>query len=499
MYTFNQLIFPSYMEKNTRFFVIAGFSLNGPVGIPFTIREGVDPTNILGESRLTDNYKIAKQYGITPLILRLNGSHGECELVHDTLKTPVLRFKTAEATDECNNIQLHVFPDYLLIEGNNNSFSYLFADYQYLDDLVAAIKRDLYFGKGEVDVEVINQAPLAGLCTAEKFIQFDGADDGYNYVSQHDDSDTPEKMQLQLDLLKSSLIDEDGSDIYFTGELSSFQIDTLLFTDIPYEKAPDELTSILGQFAEKKTEEQSMFCSVVLGSDFFAGDRLSDEGEDTYVSQVQALLGIAAARTDESDYKKHVEVVIGTQESVNLRDITMPCAASYACMRYSLTDFYNSATNKAISSISALYSRELKQNEVAQLSSSGYICIVPSIKKGFIPYSSKNLYPQNTLHAKPHYLRSVHYDVGRITGFFNPYIGEPLSFTVLQNVMTDIQNFVNDLLDKHQLYKNITLELLDYREESFSMAISFELYGEIESISSSLEYVPSNEVNVSWQ
>ena len=45
---------------------------------------------------------------------------------------------------------------------------------------------------------------------------------------------------MQLQLLKDSFIAEDGSEVFFTGELSSFQVDTLLFTDIPYEKAPGQ-------------------------------------------------------------------------------------------------------------------------------------------------------------------------------------------------------------------------------------------------------------------
>ena len=47
----------------------------------------------------------------------------------------------------------------MIIKGINTSYSYLFADYKGVDDLAFAIKQDLYFGSGEVDVEVINQIP----------------------------------------------------------------------------------------------------------------------------------------------------------------------------------------------------------------------------------------------------------------------------------------------------------------------------------------------------
>ncbi|MES9681828.1 hypothetical protein ABWK22_02685 [Gottfriedia acidiceleris] len=499
MYTYNQLIFPSHMEKNTRFLVLAGFSLNGPVGTPFIIRENVDPVNILGDSRLTENVRMARRYGITPLILRLNGTHGECIVNHDGLNTPALSFKTLEATDESNNIQIHLFPTHLIIEGINNSFSYLYSDYKGLDDLALAIKQELYFGLGEVDVEVINQIPLAGLCAEERYVSFTGADDGFNYVSNHDESDSEEKIQMQLQLLRESLVEEEGSELFFTGELSSFQIDTLVFTDIPYEKAPTDLATIFGGFAKSKTGEQSIFCSVVLCSDQFSGSRYSEDGEDTYKEQVQLLLDKALNNIEETSYLEHVEVVVGVQNSVNAKYQSMPAAANYACMRYSLPNFYTSATNKQLLHLNALQSSELKQVEVANLTSSGYICIVPSIKKGFVPFSSKNLYPQNTLHAKPHYLRSTSYDVNRIAGFFNQYIGEALPYTMLQSITSQIDSFIDDLVEETPIYRNITMEVLDYTQVSLTLSISFEYYGEVETVRTSFTYVPSSEVNVAWQ
>ncbi|MEC4620916.1 hypothetical protein VST04_22750 [Bacillus paranthracis] len=498
MYKYNQLIFPSHMEKNTRFLVLAGFSFNGPVGTPFIIRENTDPSYILGDCRLTENVRMARKYGITPLILRLNGTHGECVVNHDELNTPALRFKTLEATDESNNISIHLFPTHMVVKGVNNSYSYLFADYKGLDELAFAIKQDLYFKAGEVDVEVVNQVPVAGLCLAERHVRFTGADDGFHYVSNHDDSDSDDKLQMQLQLLRDSLIDEDGSELYFTGELSSFQIDTLLFTDIPYEKASAELTSIFGEFAKTKTSEQSIFCSAVLCSDLFSESRYGVTGEDTYEPQIQTLLEKASINKEESRHLEHVEVVVGVQDSENPKYLSMPAAATYACMRYKLPNFHNSATNKQLLYINTLQSRELKKVEVAKLTSSGYICIVPSIKKGFVPFSSKNLYPQNTLYSKPHYLRSISYDVNRIAGFFNQYIGEPFSFVLLQSIITQVDAFIDNLSEDHPIYRNIKMEVLDYDQVNLTLSISFELYGEIESVKTSFTYVPSSEVNVSW-
>ncbi|MEK1829066.1 hypothetical protein AAAC51_07905 [Priestia megaterium] len=129
-----------------------------------------------------------------------------------------------------------------------------------------------------------------------------GADDGYNYVSNHDETDSAEKIASQLQLLRDSFIDVDEAGFYFQGELSNFEVDTLIFTDIAYEKAPVDLAYILGGFAAAKTEEQSVFCSIVLCSDYFSTDRYDEEGLDLYNSQITNLLSLAPNTIQEKSF-----------------------------------------------------------------------------------------------------------------------------------------------------------------------------------------------------
>jgi hypothetical protein len=485
------------MEKNIRLFVIAGFSLKGPSGIPFALRDHTDPYEVLGDCVMTENYLKAKENGITPLLLRLNGSHGEAVLIHEQENQPVLKFKTLDATDEGNLIRIHLFPTYMIIKGRNQDYSYLFEDYANIYQLAQAIQQDLYFGKGEVEVEILLPLPLEGICLTEKFLTFSGADDGFNLVTQKGEIVAEEKIQAQLDALKEHLVQIDGTEWYFTGELSGFTVDTLLFTDIPFEVAPQELLSIFGGFAKTKTEEQSLFCSAVLGSTYFQGSRITD-GIDTYAPQVQSLIDAAKSLTV-SDDMKYVEVVLGMQDSTNPRNEIVPCAASYASMRFRLPNYHQSATNQSIPSINTLYSHELKQDEVANLTGTGYICIVPSIKRGFVAFSSKNLYPSSSFYSKPHYLRSLHNDVRIMTGFFLQYIGDPMSIVLLQSILMQINTYIDTLLKDHPIYQNVSIEVLDYTEEKVSLSLSFEFYGEVERVRTSFDYAPSSEVNVSWQ
>lgn len=120
-------------------------------------------------------------------------------------------------------------------------------------------------------------------------------------------------------------------------------------------------------------------------------------GEDTYEPQIQTLLEKASTNKEKSRHLEHVEVVVGVQDSENPKYLSMPAAATYACMRYKLPNFHNSATNKQLLYINTLQSRELKKVEVAKLTSSGYICIVPSIKKDLFLFPQKSLPSEHTL------------------------------------------------------------------------------------------------------
>lgn len=497
MYQYNQLIFPSHMEKNKRFMVIAGFSLNGPVQAPFIIREGVDPKSVLGESKMTDNYIVAKQHGITPLLFRINGSHGEATLMHDTKQLPVLQFRTLEAHDECNQIDIRVFETHLVIQGLNSSYLYYFSDYNNIDELSIAIKKDLYFGSGELDVDVLNNTTLTGLCLKERDIHINGADDGYNYMNFYDEIYSDEKIAEQVALIKESMIVEEDEGIMSGGELSNFIIDTLVFTDIPYEVMPIELLQALGSFAKTKTDDQLSFCSVVIGSELFSDSRYDEYNNDLYSEQVQLLQDKSPYSLSLGDSSKHIEVVIGTRDSVNSKNITMPCASTYASMRYTLSDYHLAATNKPLS-VNALYNRELKKDEVANLTSNGYICIVPSIQNGFVPFSSKSIYPLTSIQSKPHYLRSIYSDVKTITNIFDQYIGQPFSSTLLQNTLTQIGLIGEQLVGARPIYKNMRIEVTDSSTQSVSLLIMFELYGEVEAVRTSLQYTSVGGVSVTW-
>lgn len=520
MYSYSDVFFPHHISPDTRFFVLMGSALNGPVNTPFFIRNGVDPYAVLGDCRLAENYLVAKQNGINPLILRLNGSHGEAVLTHEGRGEPFLYFKTIEARDECNQISIRTFPTHMIMEGLKGKKIYYFKDYVNTSDLAKTIEEDLHYDDGEVEVKVLKNYKLDSAFLRETQHYVSGADDGYNYLMNHDGTDADEMIQAQLDLLEERILDIDSNDgsYFYASELDVYQIDTVLFTDIPYERAPVRLTEILGKFAESKTNDQGIHCSVVLCSDLFADERKISvtTGMDNYTEQISQLIECSSyniygehltrgewIQYGEEDlmafdrYLKHIEVVVGIQENISATKEKMSCAASFASMRYHLP-YHVSATNKPLLGVNTLYSNHLLQDEVANLSDNGYTLCVPSKTNGIVPYSTKSLLPHfNSFRTKPHYMRSVCLDVYRITRLFDEHIGDPTTLTMINSISEN----VSDLLDEMKetpIYRNISVEFSQITGESISFSITFELYGEIEAVKTSFEFTPSSEVSVKW-
>ena len=523
MYTYSDILFPSDIPQNTRFFALIGFALNGPVNMPFFIKDGVDPYEVLGDCRLAENYLVAKQNGINPIIVRINGSHGEAVLLHEEKGEPFLYLKTVEARDECNQISIRTSPTHIVVEGLNGKKTYYLKDYISVEKLAEKIKFDMYYDDGEVEVQVLKSAPIDSAFRRDTQYYFSGADDGYNYLMRHDGTDSDEMIQAQLDLLQEKILDIDYKANHYAhaSELDIYLIDTVLFTDIPYEREPVRLTEILGKFAESKTKEQCIHCSVVLCSDLFADERVSylnnENGMDNYTEQISQLLERSSyniyqeyltagesIQYDDEDlvtfdhYLKHIEVVVGIQESINpIRD-KMPCAASFAAMRYNLS-YHESATNKPLLGVNTLYSNHLLKDEVANLSANGYTLCVPSKINGIVPYSTKSLWPHfNSFQIKPHYMRAVRIDVYRLSRLFDKYIGERTTVTVINSISEKVSELIVQIRENNPIYRNISAEFLDITKDSIRFSIMFELYGEVGAVKTTFEFTPSNEVNIEW-
>ena len=490
MYSLNQIQLPSSIEAQDNYFSIVGFALNGPVDVPFIIRDSVSPYEVLGVCPMADAYVVARSKGIKPLLLRLNGSHGVAEIKFPD-NSIAFKVKSVEANTRCNTINITVYPTHIRVTGvTGNERFYVYSSYPTINSLVQAINDDARYGIGEITATT--DYPFAECSTLTNSAYDLWLEDGHSgdgYISRFDGTDTVDKYNLQIELLRESLLDESEESYSHTGEFTPFNIDTILVPDITYENAP-LIAEIMGKYAESKSNEQNSFCSVVIGSMFFK----EEESEDyLYSPMIQQLIDTKAISNEE--YYSHVEIVIGVEQA-DERNAKIPVATRFASSRY-LLPIAISATNKEIADINTLFSR-LRKEDIASLAASGYTCIIPSIRRGHVAYKSISFLADNNLiMSKPHYGRASRYYANQIVNSLGSFIGQPANSLQL-NAMEQLLRQEIEEVKALDVYKTIDYVIEGSGTSEIKVTLTFAIYGEIESVQTSVSYDPARKMVIEW-
>lgn len=477
MFKQNDIRLPSTIEQQDKYFVIAGFAHNGPVNVPFIIKDDVHPLQVLGDCHLTDAYISVREQGVNPLVLRLNGKHGITEVKKDG--ETVFLIKTVQAHDSVNNIRIRMEKDYMSVVGYDTDRSYFYNEYKSVTALCEAINSDARYGLGEITAQAVQGglSPVGLVATPYELFPEDGSSES-NMVPRLDGLDSSITLDAGLERLKEYLLDEGTNSYSHTGELMSFTVDTILLPDFPYDVKP-EVAELIGKYALSKTEEQGAFCSAVLGV----------MNED-----VTKLIEIGN-KGKTADYYAHVEVVIGREEGTGEQK-EIAIAPRYAATRY-LLPIDNSATNKEIPHIRNLFSSFYKE-DVARLSASGYTCIVPSIRKGYVAFKSVSFIEnQKLISSRPHYNRASRFYADYLVSNFDSMIGDPISRLKLTTIEHDIRERVDKL--KHvPIFKEVAYELEISGPDTIRIPILFAFYGEIETVQSTATYDTNRKAVVAW-
>ena len=165
-------------------------------------------------------------------------------------------------------------------------------------------------------------------------------------------------------------------------------------------------------------------------------------------------------------------------------------------MRYLLLP-YLSSTNKEIKEISTFFTRFNKE-QLASLTSNGYTCIVPSIRKGHVAYKSVSFIGNQTLIAsKPHYSRSARYYVNSIVSPLESLIGSPSSQLQVANIDRMVKESVEQIKSLG-IYKDIEYSTTLSSYDEIKISLSFLPYGEIESVQSTAYYDAVRKTVVTW-
>lgn len=414
--------------------VLVGAALDGPANIPFTLHSDKNPFTALGQSPLADAYNAAKRAGAENIIAyRLNGVHSEAVL-KDKNDKEIISFRSVSASSIYNGIELYAYPTHLhVVRTDGVARSYFFDRYKKASDLVYAINRDAYYGLVEFNATSIDEYyVLENMVDTVTNVAFTGGSEEVEYINRRDPqgeapTNAPSVVALLKERLKVALFGEDELDILErqpSSELGALEYGVITLCDMYHDDDP-EITEMLGSFCMNKTKETGFGSIGVIGTKpiftqvLDAPDLETDDGTDleelvetedfntTVHNRVLELASLTESLEDKEAFK-YVQVIVGHAGYPESMESSISIAYAYAATQ-AISLYYTMMSNKQINGLGKL-NFELSKEDVALLTANGYICIVPSIRRGFVPfYATSYSKDKESVMAKPHHLRISQY------------------------------------------------------------------------------------------
>jgi hypothetical protein len=139
-------------------------------------------------------------------------------------------------------------------------------------------------------------------------------------------------------------------------------------------------------------------------------------------------------------------------------------------------------SNKSIKGFGKL-NFEISKEDVALLTANGYICIVPSIRRGFVPYyASSYSKDKESAMTKPHNLRTSQYVSRRLVEEVDLLIGSNYSILSIKETREKARELLDSLVASKVIRSyELQFELLE-RNTVLNINASLTPFSEIKSI-----------------
>lgn len=493
--------------------VLVGAALDGPSNIPFSLNSDIAPYDALGQCSLADAYVAAQEAGASTIIAyRLNGIHSTAQLVDKNDKL-IMEFRSVSAADKYNEIQMKVFPTYLyVVDTDGIARSYFFDKYPKTVDLAYAINRDSFYGLIEFQAIAIDEYySLNGVVDVETDVSFKGGDDEANFISSRDPLSTTPTSDVVIapalkERLQIALFGENPDNIEDRqpeSQLGAMHFGVITLCDMYHddieldeqgEEQNLELTEMLGSFCLNKTKSIGYGCIGVIGTkpiftnvidsgDTEYGDMAEVEDFDVTVhNRVLNLIDLSESLLDLEAYK-YVQVIIGHTKYAKSKESSISLAYGYAATQAQIP-YHTMMSNKGIGGVGKL-NFEISKEDVALLSSNGYTCIVPSIRRGFVPfYASSFSKDRDSLASKPHNLRISQYVSSTLVEEIDGFVGESYASLSIKGAIAKAKDILGDLVFRKVIKSySVDFQLLE-NNTSLQINASLTPFSEIKSISS---------------
>lgn len=448
--------------------LVVGPSLGGPLATPFSLHENADAETFLGDSPMLDAYKALQEQKVPNIILyRINGKHSTGIIINPITGVETIRLHSICAGEDMNNIVAYVFGNHIVIDETavgGMKREYSFDRYPTVDSLVDVINQDSIFGLVGVVAEKLSDAPLKTDFESRVVVLLgQGMDDAWMCQDRWDYDWQDSDFQLMRTALETHLFEEDC----IHPALGALQFNTCLLSGWFFEDDPYYLNR-LEKFAVEKEEAGDMGCTMVVGV-----QPILEPTPELIKAKEERLILFA-----QKDFP-HIQVVVG-EGNYHVDGRFVSGAYGYAGL-LGANSYYESPTNKKIEGFLGL-NYEIPRKGIASLSSNGYICIVPSIRKGFVPFYATSFSSTKDLLYKPHILRTVQFLNYELQQQLGGFIGNPAQ----RKEQQQIQQVVRDLLESYakkqwiRSYEHSISYGDSYRVAEINIGLIF--YGEIERV-----------------
>jgi hypothetical protein len=207
-----------------------------------------------------------------------------------------------------------------------------------------------------------------------------------------------------------------------------------------------------------------------------------EDFDTTVHNHVLDLVSLSESLVDLEAYK-YVQVIVGHTEYPESDNSSVSMAYGYAATQASLP-YYTMMSNKGISGVGKL-NFALSKEDVALLTSNGYTCIVPSIRRGFVPYYASSFSKdKDSLAGKPHNLRISQYVSHMLVEEVDGFVGESYAKLSIKDTIAKAKDLLDGLVvDRIVRSYDISYELLE-NNTVLNINASLTPFSELKSISS---------------
>lgn len=507
--------------------ILVGMAEDGPVNRPFVLGENVAPQEMLGNTSLARSLQMLEGAGVNRediLLYRLNGKHGDVTIYAENAAgqegEPIFRFRTIGASDMDQNGSIVVFPEAVSVQWverdqGQRTRTYRFSEYANTASLADHINQEAMLGLVPVMVKELAHVDMTTAFAFDREYLFHNAHSEAGYCLR-DDVDIETYKLLYWEKFDQGVLGG-GEPGEFYSLLRQTPCEAIVLLDMYFDWFP-ELRTIWAKLAKEKTAEQYTPCvgmmnaspvphAVPVPSTWVLQEDGSYINEDQeivlydaeetftlYVDKLKQQAADSALERATEGYMAYLHLLVG--ETFRY-ETTMPAMLNYAAA-YVLNPMEKGLTNKTLPGFYRL-EREITKSVVAELSASGYVCIIPSVRRDFVALKSQGFLNLSSFSSlqKPHLLRLTGHLFKQIVAVIDQSIGEPEIRFDSTNIERELDEILSGAVKERKL-QDYSLTVVDLEESPIEVRISLVFFGELEKISTTHRINYVNQEVDSW-